>query len=332
MNCRALFSQERSSAKFRQVSRETVERAHAGAAQVRIQGANRVIGDHVERTRHREGRDRRAARQRLELNDAESVGEAREYKDIRRCDMRGQILPGFFAEEFRSGIAMLQHRLLRTVADHDLGAGQIQRQKRLEIFFDRDTADRHEDGSRQSKFGSVAGPEQVGVDPARPGAELAKSARAEFLLQRSGGDHRHRGGRMKVPQHRIAHSRRQHGAHLDIFREARRIGGRERKLAAAAIGAHRPSDRSFGRDMDRVRRCRLDPGRDLAPVRPRHPQPRIGRDPQRRKPVRSQKIDLRPERGSAAGQRGQRANHAVDLRVPSVGRNQNPHHGNLSSG
>ena len=140
-----------------------------------------------------------------------------------------------------------------------------------------------------------------------------------------GCDHDHRGSGMKVPQHRVADAGRNHGADGDIFRKARRIGRRERELAAAAIGAHRPADRTFGRDVDGVGRRRLDPARDLAPVRQRDAQARIGRHADGRKSVGRQEADVGAERRGAAGQRGQRADHAIDLRMPSVGRNQYPH-------
>src|ERR1700676_702073 len=57
------------------------ERADAGASQVGVEGADRVVRDHIERAGDRKGGDRRAARQRFKLNDAEGVGAARENKD-----------------------------------------------------------------------------------------------------------------------------------------------------------------------------------------------------------------------------------------------------------
>ena len=100
-----------------------------------------MIGDDVERTRHRERRDRRAAGQRLELHDAERVGETREDEHVGGSDMRGQVLAGLLAEKFCIREAPLQLGPLRAVADDDLGAGQIERQERFEILLDRDAAD-----------------------------------------------------------------------------------------------------------------------------------------------------------------------------------------------
>ena len=129
------------------------ERADAGAAQIGIQRADRMIRDHVQRAGHRKRRDRRAARQRFELHDAEGVGEAREHEDVGRRQMRGQIRALLFAEKSGLRIAALQLGRLRSVADHDLGSRQVQREKRLEVLFDRDAAHGHEDRPRQIELG-----------------------------------------------------------------------------------------------------------------------------------------------------------------------------------
>ena len=64
MNCLALFSQERSSAKLRQVSRGDAERADVSTSQVAIQSADGMIRNHIEQAGNREGSDGRAACQR----------------------------------------------------------------------------------------------------------------------------------------------------------------------------------------------------------------------------------------------------------------------------
>ncbi len=179
MNWRALFSQERCQRKIPAGLARHVERADAGAAQIAIQRADRMIGDHVERTGDRERRNRRAAGQRFELHDAERVGEAREHEHVGGGQMRRQILALLLAEEFRFRIFLRQRRLLRAVADHDLGSRQIQRQKRFEILFDRDPAHGHEDRPRQIELGRLIRPEQVGVDAAGPEAEFSEAARAQ---------------------------------------------------------------------------------------------------------------------------------------------------------
>jgi len=133
---------------------------------------------------------------------------------------------------------------------------------------------------------------------------------------------------MEGAQHGIAPARRNAGADRDIFGEARRVGRRKREPVAAAIAADRPPDRAFGRDVDRIRRSRFDAPRDLAPVRYSDAQALIGRYRHRRKAVRCQKFDLGSEISRGARERSQRAHHAIHLRVPGIGRDQDPHHAN----
>src|SRR2546430_4651339 len=76
------------------------QRTQTGGAQIVVQRTDRMIGDHVERAGDGECRNRRTAGKRLELHDAEGIGEARKYEHVGGGDMRGQVLAGLFAEEF----------------------------------------------------------------------------------------------------------------------------------------------------------------------------------------------------------------------------------------
>ena len=207
-----------------------------------------------------------------------------------RCAVRSA--PFFSPRKIAPGYCLRELRLLRSVADDHFRSRQVERQKRFEILFDRDAAHRHEDRPRQIERHGIMRVEQFGIDAARPEAELAKTPRAEFLPQRIGRDHGRGRRGMKVPHHRIADAEREPGADRDIFGKARRIGRGKRELTAAAIGAHHPADRPFGRDMDGVRRGLLDPPRDLAPVRQRDAQARIGRQRHRGKAVRGEEADV----------------------------------------
>ena len=203
MNWRALFSHERLSANSRQASREILQRLEAGDAQILVQHADRMVADDVLRPGDRKGRDRHAAGQRLELHDAERVGPARKYEDVGRCQMRGQVPFSSSPRNFASGKRALQLRLLRAVADHDLGARQIERQKCFEVLFDRDAADGDEDRSREVELDRAVRPEQIGVDAARPHAEIAEAALAELAHQRWRGHHRDGRGGVEAAQHRV---------------------------------------------------------------------------------------------------------------------------------
>ncbi len=122
-----------------------------------------------------------------------------------------------------------------------------------------------------------------------------KPRRVQLLLQRVGGDHGHRRRIMKAAHHPIADRVGNAGADRDILGEARGVGGGECEPVAQAIAPHRPADGAFGRDVDRVGRGLFDPPCDLAPVRNRKPQARIGRHLKRRKSLRRQEGDLGAE-------------------------------------
>ncbi len=301
------------------------ERAHAGLLQVRVDGANGLVRDHVDRTGDRKRRDRRAAGERFQLHHAEGVGEAREHEHVGGRHMGRKVATGLFPQEFDRGITAGKLGPLRSIPDHDLGAGQLQREKCLEIFFHRDAADIHEDRSRQIELGHVVGGEEVGIDPAAPGAESAEAARRQLFPERLGRHHRHRAGCVKAPEHFVAPGDRDDGTHSDVFGKACRIGRRELQLPAAAIGAHGPSDRAFGCDVNGVGGRGFDSARDFPLVRQRNPQSRIRRHAHRRKAVGDKELNPGAKRRCARGQRRQRADDAVHLGMPCVGRDQDPH-------
>ena len=81
-----------------------------------------------------------------------------------------------------SGKTPPQFRLLRAFADHDFRPGQIERKERFQILLDRDPACGEKDRTRQVKRDDAMRREQVGVDAARPHAEVLESAaRSRFI-------------------------------------------------------------------------------------------------------------------------------------------------------
>ena len=66
-------------------------------------------------------------------------------------------LPDLETEEMRRRKALAQLRLLRPLTDHDLRAGQIEREKRFEVLLDRDAAVAQEDRTRQTETAGVSG-------------------------------------------------------------------------------------------------------------------------------------------------------------------------------
>ena len=131
---RALASQVMPSAKSRQSARE-----HSSASRQarRKSSSSRPTGacaDHVARRGGRKSRDRHAARQRLQQHQAEGVGAAREHEHVGGGVDLGQRLALARAEKHRVGIGLRELSARRPIADHELGAGQIELEKRLEIF------------------------------------------------------------------------------------------------------------------------------------------------------------------------------------------------------
>ena len=86
------------------------ERGQAGGAQIVVEHAGAALADHVERPGDREGGDRQAARQRLDQDDAERVGAARERRTRRRWRRCRASASPMRAEEMRVRIAALERR------------------------------------------------------------------------------------------------------------------------------------------------------------------------------------------------------------------------------
>ncbi len=92
-----------------------------------------------------------------------------------------------------------------------------------------------------------------------------------------------------------------------------------------------PAERTFGGDVHGVGLHRTEAPRDAAEARQRQPDLRIGRAGERVELVRRQHRHLDAERRQLDGEPLVRAHDAVDLRVPSVGRNEDAHHATWSA-
>ena len=132
-----------------------------------MQRADRRCTDHVAWSGHRKCGHRKAARQRLQQYQAESVGLARKHEHVGGGIgfRQGFALPR--AKEHRLRIFCGERRARRPITDDHLGAGQIEIEKSLQILFDRDPADADEDRARQAEIGG-ARVKMPGIDAARP--------------------------------------------------------------------------------------------------------------------------------------------------------------------
>ena len=86
-------------------------------------------------------------------------------------------------------------------------------------------------------------------------------------------------------------------------------------------------ERPFSRDMNRIRLALLKPSLDTPCASQRNTNFRIARHRQSSELVRADKLQFDAERARFAGDLAKGAHDAIDLRMPSVGRDQNPHEG-----
>ncbi len=91
-----------------------------------------AISDDIERSGHRKGRDRHARRHRLEQDDAERVGQARENKHVGGGIVLSKGLPDLWPSESHLRILRAERFEGRTTADDDFRDGERQIEKRLD--------------------------------------------------------------------------------------------------------------------------------------------------------------------------------------------------------
>ena len=155
-----------------------LQRAKAGHTQILVQHADHTAADDIAWAHHGVRRNRHAAGERLELNDAERVGPARKYEHVRRCHQTGELSAFAQAEERHIRESPSQICLLRPLADHDFRARQIKREESLDILLKCDAACGEKDRTRQVERDHTVRREQVRIDAARPHAQVLEAALA----------------------------------------------------------------------------------------------------------------------------------------------------------
>jgi hypothetical protein len=157
------------------------------------------------------------------------------------------------AEEFGVRVFFLQRRLGGTVADDDLGAGEIERQKGLDILFDGDAADIQPDRRGPGVMRVFHRAEAFDIDAARPQAQMPETMPLQFALQALRRHHHRRGGGVE-PGEPAPHERFRHEGktRMDIFGKAGVEGGGEGDAMLDADPARRQAQTAFGGDMHRI--------------------------------------------------------------------------------
>lgn len=97
-----------------------------------------------------------------------------------------------------------------------------------------------------------AGSEQVGIHTPGPTPQIAEAALCQKPRDRRRRHHDGGRGPVKGPEHRIGQAERNRHALSQIFGKSRVVRGREAQAFAAADRTRRPTERTFGRDVNRL--------------------------------------------------------------------------------
>jgi len=187
-------------------------------------------------------------------------------------------------------------------ADHDLAAGQVERQEGREVLLQRQPADGEKHRTQQAEARVAARAKQARVDPARPAQHAPKTARRQLVGQRRGRRKRAAAGIVEPAQQGPAELLRDAPSRRHVVGEAGMEAGGERPAASDAIPAHCKADRPFGRDMDGVGRDRGDAGHDLPRIGQRDADVGKSRQRHRRHAVRREEVHLGAEGTQAVGE------------------------------
>jgi len=281
--------------------------------------------DDIDRARHRIGRHRHRAGQRLEIDQAEGVGAAGEHQDVGRRQMRGKIRAEAITGEDRARMAPLQPGPLRAVTDHDPGAGPIHVEEGIDVLFHRHAADVGRYGPRQIQKVLRSRPEQLGVDAAAPLREVREAARRQIAAQRSGADHAARGRGMEPAQGAIGHAQGHGKPGAQILGKLRVVRARETNARAHAKAPGGEPQRSLGGDVQGLGRKLQNGLLDVTVGPQREPDFRISRAGNAAKIARREHAHRMTEAAEPRCRLGQGADDAVGLRKPSIRDDHDPH-------
>ena len=225
-------------------------------------------------------------------------------------------------------IAALEMAANRSVADDDGRARQIEAKQRFEVLFHRHPSDRQEDRPRQVE--RALGPRAVDgvVDAASPEPDPGEAAASEIGADRRRRRHHRSRRRMKIAQAGIGQPFGNADPRRHIFGEAGVVAGGEDPLVGEAIATRQPADRAFGGDMDMVGLGFLDAPADLSPGRDREANFRVGGQGSAPHALRREEFKRRAQFGGRLAHSLQSRHHAIDLRAPGVGGDQDTHQAN----
>ncbi len=192
-----------------------------------------------------------------------------------------------------------------------------------DILFHRNPADKQPVRFREiAKTGVWSGPEQVQVHTARPDLQVVKAPVGQFLTQGFGCHHDGLRFAVEMLHAAIKDRERQAPAGVNIFREARVIGGRKRNATLKAIGPCGLTQRAFGGNVDGDRMKGLDHLGHFAFGKKRQPDFRISRAGDGFKLIGRDDMNVMSHLAQLAPYGFKGTDNTVDLRIPGIGYDQ----------
>jgi hypothetical protein len=161
--------------------------------------------------------------------------------------------------------------------------------------------------------------EQLEIDAAGPSADIGEAARQQLGLDRLGRDHDARCRGVEPPHDGIGEDERHCDACRHVLRKACVIGGGKGQAPLQAPAARGAAQRPLGRNVDRIRPQRIQPLGQLSAGPQRQANFRIGRAGDGAELVGRDDVDAVAKPLQLEARPLQRADHAIDLRGPGIG-------------
>ena len=289
-----------------------------------VEHATDTVFDDIHRPRHRIGGNRQTRGHCFKQDETKGIRAAWEDEDIGRRVVLRQFVSRFGPGEQRIAIAARQHGKMGTIADHHLAAGQVGTQERIQVFLARHTSDIQEHRPRTEQA-HRARPEVSQIHPARPAHQALEAALAQVALQRRRCAHDAGARPVETALQGIDPARGQTDNLGGIFGKLGVVAGGEGPPLRQTVPAHGPADRPLGGDVDPIRTHVLDEARHLATAHQRQADRTVARQRHRPEFRRCQERHIDIEVTEFLAQARQRRDDTVDLRIPGIRGDQNPH-------
>ena len=170
------------------------------------------------------------------------------------------------------------------------------------------------------------------VDPQRPVMRSRDAAPFELSSERRSNSKGPRCGSVEPAHDRPEQRRRKPSPHRDIIRETGVEGRGVRYPPLEAPRARCPPKRPFRCDMDRDRCESIHPARDFAPAADREANFGVSWTADGPVLFGTDRLDVEASAEKVIHRRTKRPYHPIDLRVPRIRRDEDPHAGSNSPG